>query len=117
MDGLTILSLFWPIGGIGQGSSPLAFVGFVAFLLILLRFISLKLIHSVSDNSIKEVPMKKTSTVRIFVSSILETMWATGVGGVVGHLSTKANSSHNKALQSDSANCRYTLGDHTRYEV
>jgi cell shape-determining protein MreC len=98
MDGLNNLSLFWPIGGIGQGSSPLAFVGFVAFLLIVLRVISLKLVLSASDNSIKGVPMKKTSTVRIFVSSILETLWAAGVGGVVGHLSTKTNSSHNNQL-------------------
>ena len=86
--------MLWPIGGIGWGSSPLAFVGFVALLLILLRFISLKLILSVSDNSIKEVPMKKTSTVRIFVSSILETIWAAGVSSVVGHLSTKAYSKY-----------------------
>ena len=41
--------------------------------------------------------MKKTSTARIFASSILETIWATGVGSVVGHLSTKTHSSHNKA--------------------
>ena len=76
-----------PIGVIGWGSIPLAFVGFVAFLFILLRYISLKLVLSVSDNSNKEVPMKKTSTVSIFVSSILETIWAIGVGSVVGHLS------------------------------
>ena len=98
MDCLVITSVFWPIGGIGQGSIPLAFVGFVAFLLILLRFFSLKLVLSASDNSIKGVPMKKTSTVRIFVSSILETMWVTGVSSVVGHLSTKTHSSHNKAM-------------------
>lgn len=96
-----VLILIWPIGVIGQGSSPLAFVGFVAFLLVLLRYFSLKLILSVSDNSIKGVPMKTTSTVRIFVSSILETIWAAGVGGVVGHLSTKLNSSHNNYSQQD----------------
>ena len=96
MDDLTTASVFRPIGVIGWGSIPLAFVGFVALLLTLLRFISLKLVLSASDNSIKEVPMKKTSTVCIFVSSILETIWATGVGSVVGHLSTQAHSSHNK---------------------
>ena len=98
MDGLGLLSVFWPMGVIGWGSIPLAFVGFVALLLTLLRFISLKLSLSVSDNSNKEVPMKKTSTARIFASSILETIWATGVSSVVGHLSTKARSSHNKAI-------------------
>ena len=88
------MSILWPIGVIGWGSIPLAFVGFVAFLLTLLRFISLKLILSVSDNSIKEAPMKQISTVRIFVSSFLETIWAAGVNSVVGHLSTKAYSKH-----------------------
>jgi len=85
---LFFIRMFRPMGEIGWGSIPLAFVGFVAFLLTVLRFISLKLSLSVSDNSIKEVPMKKTSTVRIFVSSILETFWAAGVNSVVGHLST-----------------------------
>ncbi len=88
------MSVFWPIGVMGWGSIPLAFVGFVVFLLTLLRNINFKLILSVSDNSIKEAPMKKTSTVRIFVSSILETIWAAGVSSVVGHLSTKAYSKH-----------------------
>ncbi|MCG9723470.1 hypothetical protein [Shewanella sp. Isolate7] len=46
--------------------------------------------------------MEKTSTVRIFASSVLETIWATGVGSVVGHLSTKAHSTHNKAVLSPS---------------
>lgn len=40
--------------------------------------------------------MDKTSTVRIFVSSLLETIWTAGVGSVVGHLSTKAYSVHGK---------------------
>jgi hypothetical protein len=102
MDSIIITSVFWPIGVIGQGSIPLAFVGFVAFLLILLRFFSLKLVLSASDNSIEEVPMKKTSTVRIFASSILETIWATGVSGVIGYLSTKTHSSHKKTLLSES---------------
>jgi hypothetical protein len=61
----------------------------VALLFILLRFISLKLVLSASkkQNHKKEVPMEKTSTVRILVSSMLETFWAAGVSSVVGHLS------------------------------
>ena len=85
--------MLWPIGVIGWGSSPLAFVGFLVLLLTLLRFVRLKLDLSVSDNNIEEVPMKMTSTVRIFASSLLETVWTTGVASVVGHLSTKAYSS------------------------
>jgi len=104
-----------PIGVIGWGSIPLAFVGFVVLLVILLRFISLKLILSVSDNSNKEVPMKKTSTVRIFVSSILETIWAAGVSSVVGHLSTQAHSTHNQSIERDA---RYAPAPHAgRYTL
>lgn len=32
--------------------------------------------------------MKKISTTRVTVSSVLETVWAIGVGGIVGQLST-----------------------------
>lgn len=83
-------SAFRPIGVIGWGSIPLALVGSVALLLILLRYISLNLVLSANDNSEKEVSMVKTLTVRtrVLLSSIFETIWATGVGGVVGHLST-----------------------------
>jgi hypothetical protein len=64
-------------------------VGSVALLLILLRYISINLIPSGQDNK-KEVPMEKTLTARtrMFSSSAFETIWAIGVGGVVGHLST-----------------------------
>ena len=90
------MSMFWPIGVIGQGSIALAFGGFVVLLLVMLPFISQKLILSVSDNNIEEVPMEKTTTVRIFANSVLETIWTAGVGSVVGHLSTKAYSVHGK---------------------
>ena len=67
----------------------MALVGSVALLLVLLRYVCIRLIPS-GQNNIKEVPMVKTLTARtrIFFSSALETMWAIGVGGVVGHLST-----------------------------
>jgi hypothetical protein len=62
-------------------------VGSVALLLVLLRYISINLISS-DQNNIKEVSMAKTLTARtrVFLSSIIETTWAIGVGGVVGHL-------------------------------
>jgi hypothetical protein len=64
-------------------------VGSVALLLFLLRYVSIRLIPSDQDN-IKEVSMVKTlkSRTRIFSSSVVESIWATGVGVVVGHLST-----------------------------
>lgn len=67
----------------------MAFVGSIAFLLVLLRYASIRLGPTAQD-SIKEVPMKKTLTVkaRIFGSTVLETIWAIGAGGVAGHLST-----------------------------
>lgn len=67
----------------------MALVGSVVLLLILLRYISIRLIPSGQDNK-KEVSMEKTLTARtrIFFSSAFETIWAIGVGGVVGHLST-----------------------------
>jgi hypothetical protein len=82
--------VFRPIGVIGWCSIPLALVGSVVLLFVLLRYISHSLILSVNDNSKKEVSMVKTITARtrVFFSSIFETMWAIGVSGVVGHLST-----------------------------
>lgn len=66
----------------------MAFVGSIALLLVLLRYVSIKLSPS-AHNNIKEVPMKKTLTVkaRIIGSTILETIWAIGASGVAGHLS------------------------------
>ncbi len=84
------LSVFRPIGVIGGGLTiPVALVGSVALLLFVLRYISIRLIPSDQD-SIKEVPMVKTlnARTRIFLSSVFESLWAIGVGGVVGHLST-----------------------------
>lgn len=79
-----------PIGVIGGGLTiPVAIVGSVALLLFVLRYVSIRLISSDQDN-IKEVAMDKTlkARTRIFLSSMVESIWATGVGGVVGHLST-----------------------------
>lgn len=72
-----------------MGSIPIAIVGSVALLIILLRYISLNVVLPATRSSEKEVPMAKILTVRarVFLSSILETMWAIGVGGVVGNLS------------------------------
>ncbi len=84
------MSVFRPIGVIGGGVTiSVALVGFVVLLLILLRYTSINLIPSGQNNK-KEVSMKKTLTARtcIFFSSFFETIWAIGVGGVVGHLST-----------------------------
>ena len=67
---------------------PVTLVGSVVLLLLLLRYISLNLVPSDQTN-IKGVSMVKTLTVRfrVFLSSLFETSWAIGVGGVVGHLS------------------------------
>ena len=63
-------------------------VGFIA-LLMLLRYLSLKLVLSDNNSSTKKgAKMKKTSTTRMIKSSSLETVWAIGVGGIVGQLLT-----------------------------
>lgn len=85
---LCVRSVFRPIGEIGGGLAiPVTLVGSAALLLVLLRYISINLIPS-DQNNIKEVSMGKTLTARtrVFLSSIFETTWAIGVGGVVGHL-------------------------------
>ncbi len=66
---------------------PVALVGSVAFLLVLLRYVSIRL-TSLGQDNIKEVPMVKTlnARTRVFLSSVVESMWAAGVGGVVTHL-------------------------------
>lgn len=50
---------------------------------------NIKIPIEVYEECDKGVSMKKTLTARtrIFLSSILETIWAAGVGSVVGHLS------------------------------
>jgi hypothetical protein len=47
-----------------MGSIPIALVGSVALLIILLRYISVNVILPVTSNSEKEVSMAKTVTVR-----------------------------------------------------
>ena len=71
---------------IGWGSIPLAFVGSIALLLILLRYVSIRLVPLGHENSNKEVSMVKTLTARtrIFLSSMFETLWAIGVSSVAG---------------------------------
>jgi hypothetical protein len=66
----------------------MAFVGSVALLLVLLRYVSIRLTSS-GQNNIKEVPMVKTLTerTRVVSSAILETIWAIGASGVAAHLS------------------------------
>lgn len=68
---------------------PVALVGSVALLIVLLRYVSISLIPRGQGNT-KEVPMVKTLTARtrLFFGSAFETIWATGVGSVVAHLST-----------------------------
>ncbi len=73
---------------IGGGLTiPVTLVGSVALLLVLLRYISINLISSDQYN-VKEVSMAQTLTARtrVFLSSVFESTWAIGVGGVVGHL-------------------------------
>jgi len=83
------LSVFRPIGVIGGGEIPMAFVSSMLFLLVLLRCASIRLSPS-AQNNIKEVSMVKTLTVkaRQLSSAVLETIWAIGAGSVAGHLST-----------------------------
>lgn len=71
---------------IGGGSIPLAIVGSIALLLILLRYVSIRLVLLANDNNDKEVSMVKTLTARtrIFLSSTFETLWAIGVSSVAG---------------------------------
>jgi hypothetical protein len=88
-----------------------ALVGSVALLLVLLRYVSIRLIPSDQDN-IKEVPMKKTLTARtrVFFSSVVENIWAIGVGSVVSHLSTQVRSTHDTSLHPTSGRDAAFLG-------
>lgn len=65
------------------------FVGFMALLLIVLRYISIKL-SPIAHTNIKEVPMKKTLTVkaREICSIVMETFWAIGASSIASHLAT-----------------------------
>lgn len=69
----------------------MALVGSIVLLLILLRYISISVVLSATETcQNREVPMKKTLTAKIlvFLGSLYETIWAIGVGSVVGLLST-----------------------------
>ena len=74
---------------LGVGAIPVMFVGFVVLLLILLRYVSIKLSPSAHTN-IKEVPMEKTLTIkaREVCSIVMETLWAIGAGSIATHLAT-----------------------------
>ncbi len=78
------------IGKIGQGSIPWTFVGSVALILVLLRYLSIQLASTTTVDKNQGVPMGQTfiARARIFFSSLFETIWATGVGCVSGYLST-----------------------------
>ena len=64
-------------------SPPLAFVASLSLLLFLLRHVSIRLIPSDREN-IKEASMVKTlkARTRIFSSSVVESIWAIGVGSL-----------------------------------
>ncbi len=85
------VNAFRSVGVVGDGSLtiPMTVVASVAFLLIMLRYLTIILMPSNQD-SMKEVPMEKTLTrcTRIFCCSVVEILCATGVGAVAGHLST-----------------------------
>lgn len=78
------------MGEIGQGSIPWAFVGSVALIFVLIRYVSIQLVLSTTADINEEVSMAKTlkARARILFSSVFETTWATGVGYAAGHLST-----------------------------
>lgn len=81
---------FRPIGVVGGGLAiPMTIVASVALLLFLLRYVSIRLTPSDQDN-IKEVSMVKIlkARTRIYSSSVVESIWATGIGVVAGQLST-----------------------------
>ncbi len=63
------------------------FVGFIVFLIVL-HFLSLKLVLSDNTCGTKGENMKKTFTTQVIISSVLETIWTMGVGNIVGRLST-----------------------------
>lgn len=78
------------MGEIGQGSIPWAFVGSVALIFVLIRYVSIQLVLSTTADNSEEVSMVKTlkARARILFSSVFETTWATGVSYAAGHLST-----------------------------
>jgi len=89
---MPLINALRSIGLVGGGLTiPMTIVGSVVLLLLLLRYASIRLIPStLNQDNIKEIPMEKTlkARTRIFLSSSVESIWATGVGVVAGHLST-----------------------------
>ena len=86
---MVILCVFRSAGVVCWGSIPHMIVGSIAFLIVL-RVLSLMLVSSDNNNMKKEgSDMDKTKkTAMVVTSSILETIWAIGVGIIVGQLST-----------------------------
>lgn len=83
-------NVFRLIGGVGQGSIPWVLVGSVAFIFVLLRYVSILMVSSTQQDKNKGVCMVATlkARARFLFSSMFETIWATGVGYAAGHLST-----------------------------
>jgi len=69
---------------------PWAFVGSVALIFVLIRYVSIQLVLSTTADNDEEVSMVKTlkARARILLSSVFETTWAIGVGYAAGRLST-----------------------------
>lgn len=85
------MSAFRFVGEVGQGSIPWAFVVPVVLILVLLRYLSIRVASStMGNNNYKEVSMGKTLIARIkeISSAAVETIWAAGVSYAVGRLST-----------------------------
>lgn len=66
------------------------FVGAIVVSLSLLRYVSNMLVLSINFHSEKEVPMVRTfiARARVFISSMIETIWSIAAGITGGHLST-----------------------------
>lgn len=66
------------------------FVGSVALIFVLLRYVSIQLASTTAVGKNKEVSMVETfiARARTLLSSVFETTWATGVSYAAGHLST-----------------------------
>ncbi|WP_345855191.1 hypothetical protein, partial [Shewanella algae] len=66
------------------------FVGSVALIFVLLRYVSIQLASTTTAGKNKEVSMVETfmARTRILFSSVFETTWAAGVSYAAGRLST-----------------------------
>ena len=80
--------MFRPQGVVCWGSIPYIITGFIAFLIVI-RALSLMAVQSDKNTTKKGISMDKVKKMtRIVLSSSLETVWAIGVGIIVGQLST-----------------------------